>query len=158
TGGVRIMTVHRAKGLEFPVVVLADVTANETPVEPTRTTDPARALCAMRIAGCSPPELLERRAIESEHEREEAARILYVATTRARDLLVVPVVGDERREGWLSALDPAFYPEPLRARRPLSSEAPGCRPFGEDSVPGRPDDVARPFASVMPGLHQPEAG
>jgi superfamily I DNA/RNA helicase len=28
--GVRIMTAHRAKGLEFPVVILADVTANLT--------------------------------------------------------------------------------------------------------------------------------
>ena len=31
TEGVRIMTVHRAKGLEFPVVILADLTGNETP-------------------------------------------------------------------------------------------------------------------------------
>jgi len=158
TGGVRIMTVHRAKGLEFPVVVLADVTANETPVEPTRTTDPARALCAMRIAGCSPPELLERRAIESEHEREEAARILYVATTRARDLLVVPVVGDERREGWLSALAPVVYPADDRRRQPETRNVPRCPSFGLDSVVERPERAPGRERGVAPGLHRPELG
>ena len=58
TGGVRVMTVHRAKGLEFPVVLLADLTAKEAPGEPSRYSDASRGLCAMRIAGCSPPELL----------------------------------------------------------------------------------------------------
>src|SRR5262249_55874304 len=34
--GVRLMTVHTAKGLEFPVVILADMTANLTAAEPDR--------------------------------------------------------------------------------------------------------------------------
>jgi ATP-dependent exoDNAse (exonuclease V) beta subunit len=53
TGGVRLMTVHRAKGLEFPVVILVDLTAKEMPGEPRRTTDPERGLCAQRLAECS---------------------------------------------------------------------------------------------------------
>ena len=53
TEGVRIMTVHRAKGLEFPVVVLADLTCKETR-EPSRHVNPARKLCAQRIAGYAP--------------------------------------------------------------------------------------------------------
>ncbi len=39
-------------------------------------------------------------AIEHERERAEGVRVAYVAATRARDLLVVPVVGDEERDGW----------------------------------------------------------
>src|SRR5881296_3620530 len=74
TEGVRIMTVHRAKGLEFPVVILADLTANETHAEPSRWVDAERGLCAMRLAGCSPPELLEHAADELARDREEAAR------------------------------------------------------------------------------------
>jgi ATP-dependent exoDNAse (exonuclease V) beta subunit len=156
--GVRIMTAHRAKGLEFPIVILADMTANETLEQPMRWTDPARGLCAQRLAGCTPPELLEHGAEEMEREREEAVRLLYVAATRARDVLVVPVIGDERREGWLAALTPAVYPGVAWARRPLSQQVLGAPAFGDDSVPGRPDDVARPFGSPMPGVHEPEAG
>ncbi len=152
------MTAHRAKGLEFPIVILADMTANETLEQPMRWTDPARGLCAQRLAGCTPPELRTHGDEEMEREREEAGRLLYVAATRARDALVVPVIGDERREGWLQALTPAVYPGVAWSRRPLSSEVQGAPPFGDDSVPGRPDDVARPFGSVMPGTHEPDAG
>ena len=37
-------------------------------------------------------------------------RVADVAATRARDLLVVPVVGDEERDGWLAPLNKAIYP------------------------------------------------
>jgi ATP-dependent exoDNAse (exonuclease V) beta subunit len=158
TGGVRLMTVHRAKGLEFPVVLLADMTAKEAPGEPSRYTDASRGLCAMRIAGCSPPELLAHRDDEREREHEEAARILYVAATRARDLLVVPVVGDERRDGWLGALHPVVHPAEARRRQPESATPPGCPPFGLDSVATRPDRSPGRERSVAPGLHVPEVG
>ena len=156
TGGVRLMTVHRAKGLEFPVVILADMTAKEAPAEPQRYTDPARRLCALRLAGCAPPELLEHREDERRREREEADRILYVATTRARDLLVVPVLGDERRDGWLAALSPALYPAADASRSP--QPAPGCPAFGADSVAERPERSPGRARSVAPGRHAPEAG
>ena len=155
TEGVRIMTVHRAKGLEFPVVILADLTANETHAEPSRWVDPERGLCALRLAGCSPPELLEHAEAELARDREEAARVLYVAATRARDLLVVPAVGDGRQDGWLAGLNPVVYPA---ESRPESRTPRGCPGFGTDTVLVRPADVPRPPASVAPGLHRPEAG
>jgi len=155
TEGVRIMTVHRAKGLEFPVVILADLTANETHAEPSRWVDAEHDLCAVRLAGCSPPELLDHAAEELARDREEAARVLYVAATRARDLLVVPAVGDGRQEGWLAGLNPVVYPG---TSRPDSRTPPGCPAFGTDTVLARPTDVARPAASVVPGLHRPELG
>ncbi|MCC6847517.1 MAG: UvrD-helicase domain-containing protein [Deltaproteobacteria bacterium] len=158
TGGVRLMTVHRAKGLEFPVVLLADLTAKEAPAEPSRYSDGSRGLCAMRIAGCSPPELLEERDAEREREREEAARILYVATTRARDLLVVPVVGDERRDGWLAALHPVVYPEESRRRQPEAATPVACPRFGDDTVGERPERAPGRERAVAPGRHVPEIG
>ena len=81
------------------------------PVEASRHLDAARGLCAMRIGGWSPSELLHQQAMEQGREREEGVRVAYVAATRARDLLVVPAVGDEPFDGgWVSPLDPAIYP------------------------------------------------
>jgi ATP-dependent exoDNAse (exonuclease V) beta subunit len=157
TDGVRIMTVHKAKGLEFPVVVLVDPTAPHTHKEPSRYVDSARGLWATPLAGCAPHDLVVHRDAMLEEDRHEAARLLYVAATRARDLLVVPVVGDERVEGWVDPLFPALYPK-ARARR-ASREAAGCPRFGRDSVALRPPRAERDETdSVMPGEHDPEAG
>ena len=155
--GVRIMTVHKAKGLEFPVVILADMTAKEAR-EPSRWTDNEAGLCVTRIAGCSPPELLEHSEEELELEREEAARVLYVAATRARDVLVVTAVGDERREGWLGTLDPAIFPPMKESFKPVTNHPPGCPEFGPDNVAFRPSNGLRKPGSVTPGLHKPEVG
>ena len=155
--GVRIMTVHKAKGLEFPVVILSDMTAKEAR-EPSRWTDTEAGLCVMRLAGCLPPELQEHAEEELQLEREEAARVLYVAATRARDLLVVTTVADEHREGWLSTLDPAIFPLAAESLKPETNHPPGCPEFGADNVAFRPSNAVRKKGSVTPGLHKPEAG
>ena len=160
TDGVRIMTVHKAKGLEFPVVILVDPTANATHSQPSRYVDARRKLWAVPLCGASPKELLERREEILRQDREEAHRVLYVATTRAREMLVVPVLGDDRDEetdGWLEPLSSVLYPWPEERR--ASRPAPGCPTFGEDSVLFRPDNVERDADwSVRPGLHRPREG
>jgi len=156
--GIRIMTVHSAKGLEFPIVLLADLTCNETAREARRFVDPERRLCAQVIAGCAPRELLDHAADERRRDEEEAVRVLYVAATRARDLLIVPVVGDERHDGWLGKLAPALYPDPPSARAPLDRAAPGCPSFRAQLAGARPPNAQVKAGGVMPGLHRPEAG
>jgi ATP-dependent helicase/nuclease subunit A len=95
---VRVMTVHGAKGLEAPIVILAD-----TATRPTGPRDPR--LLTLDIAGLPPgacPPVVwsgrqdddmppvraarhkARRAAEDEHQR-----LLYVAMTRAADRLIV---------------------------------------------------------------------
>ena len=151
--GVRLMTVHRAKGLEFPVVILADITARLTPFDASRHLDTTQGLCALRIGGWSPQDLNDNRDLELRRERREGERVAYVAATRARDLLVVPAVGDEPyTEGWVAPLNAAIYPEE-RARRE-HAQARGCPAFASrDSVLDRPDgDPATP-RTVCPGQH-----
>jgi ATP-dependent exoDNAse (exonuclease V) beta subunit len=178
--GVRIMTVHRAKGLEFPVVLLADMTANLTPYQPNRWVERERRLCAQRIAGLMPRELLEHADEERAREAAEGVRIAYVAATRARDLLVVPTVGctpwggmtrlgDDSMaentpsmqpaaggretaalEGWIAPLNASLYPP--AARWSQAQRAPGCPSFGTESVLDPPlERVQDP--TVRPGLH-----
>ena len=150
--GVRIMTVHTAKGLEFPVVVLADMTAGLSRGA-ERTVRPEDGLCAMRLLGLTPQELLDANEIEDRREEAEGVRVAYVAATRARDLLVVPAVGDAKRRGWVQCLNDAVYPPEERWRR--SEPAEGCPPFGERTVASRPfDHDHQPERSVRPGRHR----
>jgi ATP-dependent helicase/nuclease subunit A len=156
--GVRIMTVHKAKGLEFPVVILADITAGIAG-NPGRYIEAERGLCALRLGGWRPWDLLEHEADELARDRAEGVRVAYVAATRARDLLVVPAVGDDpfvakwegAGDGWVSPVHMAVYP-PAERRR-ASQRAPGCPTFGEDSVLERPDRDTPGRDNVRPGLH-----
>jgi ATP-dependent exoDNAse (exonuclease V) beta subunit len=155
--GVRLMTVHTAKGLEFPVVILADMAANLTASEPDRYVDAERRLCATRLLRCAPWELIDREAVEMTRERAEGVRVAYVAATRARDLLVVPAVGDEELDGWLSPLNKAIYPEPANWRKPHPRPYASFR--GTGTVLGRPaETVSLEDPSVKPGAHTPQSG
>lgn len=67
-GGVRLATMHRVKGLEFPVMVLAGLNARTMPLRIASLGDDPAAL--------------------SDHEERERS-LLFVAATRARDRLIV---------------------------------------------------------------------
>jgi ATP-dependent exoDNAse (exonuclease V) beta subunit len=151
--GVRLMTVHKAKGLEFPVVILADITARLTPFDASRYIDTDRERCALRIGGWSPKDLNDNKAMELLREEKEGERIAYVAATRARDLLVVPAVGDgPYTEGWVAPLNAAVYP--AEDARRVQARGTGCPVFtSKDSVLIRPDGDPASRLTVCPGQH-----
>ncbi|MBZ5557193.1 MAG: PD-(D/E)XK nuclease family protein, partial [Acidobacteriia bacterium] len=110
-------------------------------------------LCATKIGGWAPHELHEHEQEEVARDEAEGVRLAYVAATRARDLLVVPALGDEPWEGgWIGPLNGALYP-PMTSRRD-GKRGPKCPAFkSKDSVLRRPnDEVAQP-GTVAPGLH-----
>lgn len=95
-GAVRLMTVHKSKGLEFPVVFLADLCKgfNLTDAYDTVLTDPMLGIgCNLfdRQTAVSYP-TIARTAIADRTKKEsvsEEMRVLYVAMTRARERLIM---------------------------------------------------------------------
>lgn len=108
----------------------------------------------MKLAGWAPHELHDHEAGEVARDQAEGVRLAYVAATRARDLLVVPAVGDEPWEGgWLSPLNRALYP-PIEKRR-LPARGPKCPAFkSKDTVLARPNDEPASQSTVAPGQYQ----
>ncbi len=152
--GVRLMTVHKAKGLEFPIVILADIGCKLSLTEASRHLDAERGLCAIRIGGWAPLDLLEHNDEEAKRDEAEGVRLAYVAATRARDLLVVPAVGDAPyQKGWVRPLNRALYP-PHEVRQ-SPGVAPGCPAFrGKDTVLERPDGQQPDASTVRPGAYE----
>ncbi|HEY7288894.1 MAG TPA: UvrD-helicase domain-containing protein [Vicinamibacterales bacterium] len=155
--GIRLMTVHKAKGLEFPVVILADVTCRMSRSDASRYLDAAQRLCAIKLGGWAPRELHDHEAEEVGCDEAEGVRLTYVAATRARDLLVVPALGDEAWDGgWISPLNRALYPAMDLRRKPDRDTNPTFR--SKDSVLQRPNDEPALPGTVCPGLHRFEDG
>ena len=154
--GVRLMTVHKAKGLEFPVVILADMTCKLSRNDASRYIDQARNLCAMPLAGCSPADLLDHEAVEVARERAEGVRLAYVAATRARDVLVLPAIGDCEYDGWFGTLNARSIPRRTSAeirKQPAAVPSSARTPFAPAPTanPREPTPSAPGYTSYMWG-------
>ena len=103
-GAVQLMTVHKAKGLEFPIVVIADAAHERRgSAGPVLLDSDLGILLAMHHQDGAQP-VMRRLAALREQDREDAedCRLLYVAATRAKEKLVVSGHTSLKRDGKLS--------------------------------------------------------
>ena len=95
------MSIHQAKGLEFPIVVIPDLNRNPNPPEAMIGLHPELGLvirpAQLTVQSAAEAEShageslgwLAYRALERDEDRQEALRLFYVAATRARDYLIL---------------------------------------------------------------------
>ena len=90
TDEVRIMTIHGAKGLEAPIVILPDMLASRGKSEPVLPAADGSVHYWLPPSDLARPAFVdEARQAATTLRTEEDNRLLYVAMTRARDGLVI---------------------------------------------------------------------
>ena len=92
---VRVMTVHGAKGLEAPIVILPDtmLTRRSPGADQLLQTTDQQLLWNTRIPE-RPDTLQDAVSVQQQKEQEERMRLLYVAMTRAQSWFVVAGAGE----------------------------------------------------------------
>jgi ATP-dependent helicase/nuclease subunit A len=137
---VEIVTVHQAKGLEYPVVAWWDAHA---PLAPPDVPVPwfvegSGSAWAMRLDGLAwqEPEASDFLAHERAWHAAERRRLVYVAATRARDLLVLPRAGQP---------SPAYVADALAGDGPSPALA-ALDPWTDREVPAWARGVEPPPA------------
>lgn len=94
--GVQIMTVHEAKGLEYPITILASLREGKFPKDYVDAAESHRG----KEPYYTPNEFLKYKIPHEEEEKnhiEEEIRIIYVGMTRAEDTLILSSIPKDKK-------------------------------------------------------------
>lgn len=168
-GAVRVMTVHGAKGLQSPVVILPDTTSATKPVSDALffSTDGAPIYSPSSRLDCKASATL-REAANNAAEKE-SRRLLYVALTRASDRLIIAGAGlgstkvGFAKSSWYrwcltamrSLVDGDADDTPADERQAFGAPVICLKPAADDDGDHRPPPawLKRPAAAPAPPVH-----
>jgi ATP-dependent exoDNAse (exonuclease V) beta subunit len=100
---VQVLSVHRAKGLEYPIVVLGDILYGNSKARDC-VVHHADKRGWLKIGPFEPEAWDDTVESEKAQSAAEERRLLYVALTRARDHLVIPCLPDDLPKGPMSSI------------------------------------------------------
>ncbi|MGI8944181.1 MAG: 3'-5' exonuclease, partial [Qipengyuania sp.] len=169
---VRVMTVHGSKGLQAPIVILADAAIGPDSPGDLELEDRARGGDATHLVPI--PDLTKEQKVGPLRVAEEVAaaaemqehwRLLYVAMTRAEEALFMGGSlgprdvsrGGPHEDSWYARLKPLFESDPLEddlwgsrwqwgALTPVFADAPGKQDSVSTDLPGWATSPVRPEA------------
>jgi ATP-dependent helicase/nuclease subunit A len=168
---VRIMTVHGAKGLEAPIVFLADAGDTRHRGDTTRlvrsgTGTKAEGLVIFKPQLPGTPDVVAAWEEEAKQRaRMERLRLLYVGMTRAKDALYVCSIEQPKnsgKESWWSLVSDAIDTQNLAVKSGQLSDGTTVRRLGDepifvdrksatqDETRGRIPDWAKPLDGLPP--------
>ncbi|MDJ0977387.1 MAG: double-strand break repair helicase AddA [Erythrobacter sp.] len=170
-GQVRVLTVHGSKGLQAPIVILADATGRpgegnaleltDAPLGEERGSNPAVPLPALSKDERVGP-IGEAEEAASAADKEEHWRLLYVAMTRAEEaLFLTGALGKQdlkngpHEDSWYAQLEPLFEKEALAdplwgARREWGRRADPLAQTTDRAASGEQEAAALPAWATTP--------
>jgi ATP-dependent exoDNAse (exonuclease V) beta subunit len=180
---VRLMTIHQAKGLEFPVVILPDLHREPMRRETSFILDRHKGMTVripdgrgQTVRGALFNELRQRNRWREEFE---SMRLLYVAATRAEDRLILSAAVAQKdlknltktdREQWLAWIWQAFelgehaqsgvvkFGDDVQVQVTVDRERQpvwsGLTPPERVESPGKAIDPSQPLAELFPLLRE----
>jgi ATP-dependent helicase/nuclease subunit A len=154
---VRIMTIHQSKGLEFPVVFVPECGAAPPDRAPSVTWDRDVGV-GMRLRLGNGDRAASPRAERIDERRKaraqaESLRLFYVATTRARDLLVLSAT-EKRTGSWWSEVH-ELLAEDVEARALVRWVAPEKQSPPPAPTPPPPRPATRDEAAAIARAFSP---
>ncbi len=163
---IQLMSIHRAKGLEFPIVVIPDASRTPRRSSETLITNPVIGIAvAVRDSRGKRVETVACKLLKQDTVRREDAeekRLLYVAATRAQDYLIVSGSSKASDKSYLSQIldalsgTTAFDWGTIEIREPpmdFGSSVSMSSPTAE--APKAESKEAEPLADHLPQLALP---
>ena len=143
---VRIMTIHAAKGLEFPMVVLSGMTAQPKHEGGVRLLWSKEGYAVSLSKDLQSGDFQDQLPLDEQMSSYERLRLMYVAATRARDHLVVSLHRSSTRDTNARRLADAGAAE--YGAVPMPSGAASCVPALSTTVVSPPPDFDTWLAGV----------